>query len=872
MYLQLLTYIQTRYRVIYYLVAIVGWYVAIASTNAGATTSNPESDTDTFDSDKISSSQIVDRSTTASRAPEQPPTGLPQLHDRGTTTAIAPNSTPTSLANRSQSPETLPQIDRSLPPHELTAQAVPASPQSSVIPASNQTPNPVNRAKAKPATILLPQSGRVAQVTAPISLPFGLPLPIGVPISLPLAPALSTQSTNTPINSILTPKLILPPTNTPAVPSPNAPVAPRSNSVRDPRYIVPPQSQDLKKVDPFSNQFVLNGNKVSHATSTVLKTGFESGNFRSSDLNFDIYKVVGASNTQSVTRDSVVRVETKIESVGVRSLERQRDIVVTVAKPQTLLGVRQQISLDADCLNGLGQICTFLPGITINESNLNRQLQPTGVNITSQFGDVLTPASVAAIREPGFQAGANGQQFGIDLNIPSIGLVSTPWSLDPTRIGSRREDINSAVAVNYTRMNQNFATNGSESVLGRTIRSANYINLDRNQFVNIGVQALGQVLPEFQPSIAPGKPGAKIVVNPNLYRAANAVRIPDNSQTVYQSGTGYAASRGKDPRVPPGASHNALWIGLSPVVDRELIRDYYYVTRRDPQVVQSGGGEGGSVPVAVNLNNFGFNSGSLQNAYGQGYVTVYNRNVDRYDIETLRQRTDYYPHISLTGASMGENSLWRYYTGAVVSLGAPAKVNQNIKAYVGTDYAVVNPRGLSFGVGGIGYLNPDPEYATQIYANANQAIGLGANPRNNLVLGVNANYIPDGVIKIQSLPVRSAQSFVSAGVNVNLGDVSVGGTQFFGSILPDAVDTKTVLNVGWKVTDRLNVGAFYTAADRNISTNPYGANLSFALDPSSNSVLYLGWNAAEIDFRRTLGASSNIYRDNTFTLSVRYGF
>ena len=829
-YSQLLAYLQTTAKLIYYAIATVGWYLAIASTDASATTPSNEPDPDRFDSDDLSSSQIFDRAKA--------------ITDLATTAVreAAETAQPVSAANAVK------QRDR------VSAQTVPA---------------PV--ATAPP----LAGAGQIAQATTPVTLPFPLPIPISLPISLPLTPnpTFSTQSINTPINSILTPELIVPPTDTPAVISPNAPVAPKpTNSLRDPRYILPPRLLDPNTVDPFSNQFILNGDKVSQGTGTVVKTGFESGNFRSSDLNFSVYKVIGVENIQSVTSDSVVRVNSKIESVGVRSVERDRNIVASVSRPQTLLGVRQQISLDADCLDGSGRTCTFLPGITIDETNLNRQLQPTGVNITAQYGEVLTPASVAAIRQQGYLGGANGQLAGIDLNIPAIGLVETIWSINPTLTGSRREDINSAVAVNYTRMNQNFATNGTESVLGRTIRSANYINLARNQEVNAGVQALGQVLPEFQAGIAPGKPGARIVVNPNLYRAANAIRIPDNSQTVYQSGTGYAASQGRDPRIPPGASHNALWLGLSPVVDRELVRDYYYVTRRDPQIVNSGGGEGGSVPVAVNINNFGFNSSSLQNAYGQGYVTVYNRDVDRVDVETLRQRTDYYPHLSFTGASMGENSLWRYYTGAIVSLDAPAKVNQNIKAYVGTDFSVVNPRGLSFGLGGIGYLNPDPEYATQLYANAKQSIGLGANPRNNLVIGVNANYIPDGVIKVQSLPVRSAQSFVSAGMSINIGDISVGGTQFFGSVLPDAVDTKTIVNLGWKVTDRLNVGAFYTVADRNISTDPYGANLSYALDPSSNSMLYLGWNAAEIDFRRTLGSNSNIYRDNTFTISIRYGF
>jgi hypothetical protein len=378
-------------------------------------------------------------------------------------------------------------------------------------------------------------------------------------------------------------------------------------------------------------------------------------------------------------------------------------------------------------------------------------------------------------------------------------------------------------------------------------------------------------LPEFQPSIAPGQPGARIVVNPNLYRVANAIGIPDNSQTVYQSGTGSAVSIGKDPTLLPGASYQAIWLGLSPVIDRQLTRDYYYVTRRAPQIVSSSGGESRDLPVAVNLNDFGFDSGSLKNPYSQGYVTVYNRDVDRYDLETLRQRTDYVPHLRLTGATLNENSLWRYYTGAIASIGSQSTPN-NIKAYMGTDYSIANRQGLSIGLGGIGYLNADPEYTSQLFANVSQSLRLGPNPRHRLVIGANANYIIDGTVTLQSLPVRSTQSFVNVGMTLDLGNISVGGTQFIGNLLPESTASKTIFNVGWKVTDRLNLGAFYTAADRNITSNPYGASLSLALDANSNSTLYLGWNAAEIDFRRTLGTKANVYRDNTFSLSVRYGF
>jgi hypothetical protein len=692
-----------------------------------------------------------------------------------------------------------------------------------------------------------------------------------------LSDSVSLQSTEIrPLSSNLGSILISAPNNTPAVPLKSAPTSPQQESSSDPRYLITPQELAPQEVDPFSTQFVLNGDRISHLTTTNVKSGYESGNFRSSDLNFNIYQLFQAKNIQSVTADRVLRVNTQLEVGGARSISKGHDIAVSVSQPQTLLGVRQQISLDANCLDNSGRVCTYLPGLTIDDSVINqRKLQPFDVKVTSQFGDVIAPAAVTAIRQPGFQGGANGQSlpsYGLDLYFPAVGIVSPEGAPPPILSGGRREDLSTEIAVSHTRLNQDFATNGVESTLGRTIRSVNYINGDRNQLVNFAVQALGQILPEVQPQIAPGQPGAKIVVNPNLFRAANALRIPDQSLTVYQGGSGTAVSHGDDPRTPPGASHQALWVGLSPVTERKFERDYYYKTLRPPVIVSSGGGEGGNVPVDINLNGVNFTSGALQNAYAQGYVTVYNRDVDRYDVETIRQSVNYYPHVSLTGASLTENTLWRYFGGAIFNVGLQPQTTQDIKAYIGTDYSIVNPHGFSFSVGGVGYLNPDPEHYTQLFANATQAIPLGSNHRDSLVVGVNANYVADGLITIQSLPVRSAQSSVNVGVTANFGNVSVGGTQFVGNLLPDAVESKTLFNVGWKISDRLNLGAFYTPFDQSVSTSPWGANLSFAVDPESNSKIYMSWNAAEIDFRRTLGVKANIFHDNTFSVSFRHQF
>jgi hypothetical protein len=275
-----------------------------------------------------------------------------------------------------------------------------------------------------------------------------------------------------PLNSILDPDLILTPNNTPAIAPANAPINPQLKQKLDPRYLIAPQVLAPQQVDPFSTQFVLNGNRISHFTNTHTAADYEWGNFRTTDLNLNVHQLFRASNTQSVTADRVLRVNSKIEIGGVHSVAQHHDIAIAVAQPQTLVGVRQQISLDANCLDGSGRTCTYLPGLKIDDSTIDRQrLQPTGVSITSQFGDPIAPMDVTAIRQAGFQGGATN--YGLDLYFPAVGVVAPTNSAPPVLTGSRREDLTTGVAVNYSWMNQDFATNGVESTLGRTIRSIN---------------------------------------------------------------------------------------------------------------------------------------------------------------------------------------------------------------------------------------------------------------------------------------------------------------------------------------------------------------------------------------------------------------
>ena len=341
-YSRLFTYFQSTCRSIYYPIAIAGCYVAVSTSNAQAQIQSIAS----------SNGDRLD----------------PRAHQTGSVES---------------------QRNQCRQPLQLNSHPEPAAAQPqfcSQTSAQNLYPQ---RNSANSA-----QFDRVAQIIPVNAIPFALPIQLSPAFSTPIPPS----DPLIPLNSILVPTLIAP-NNTPAVPLINAPKPPQPTSIQDARFIVPPQVLPPQQVDPFSTQFVLNGDKISHLTPTVAKSGFESGNFRTSDLNFNVYQILRADNIQSVTKDSVVRVNSHIESVGIRSVAQNRQVTTTTIKPQTLLGARQQISLDANCRDNSGQTCTYLPGIAIDESTIDpRTLQPTGVQMTSQYGDIISPASVAAIR------------------------------------------------------------------------------------------------------------------------------------------------------------------------------------------------------------------------------------------------------------------------------------------------------------------------------------------------------------------------------------------------------------------------------------------------------------------------------------------
>jgi hypothetical protein len=702
--------------------------------------------------------------------------------------------------------------------------------------------------------------------TLPTLLPRMVP---SVPTDRPfIAPATPTVSPVAP-----------PETRTPIqLPKGKPAIAPKP----DPRFLIAPRQLDLNQLNPAFTQVVVNDVVVNHRTQAEVTGGIETGDRRTTDVGLNATGLYSPKVEESVSDKRVYRIDYRSTYAQVRTLRQQREIKTTTITPETLFGMRQQISFTGDCLPGSGNntvsatgdklICSYLPGLKTDEASIDTQrLIPTRIPTTGAFGEVVTPESLAAMREPGFQSGANGQQVGLDLYFPRIGAQPGNSFATDSKF-DRFESNNTVPMASIGRIHQVIVANGKNTAIARTVRGFNYIYGDLNTGWMAGIQAATELIPDFEPVIPNGKKGGSTAVDRNLLLAANNNRTPDNSFTAYYSGVG----RGITPTGNQNntANYHGLWVGFSPVVDRQVVSVGPVFKVLGPEkIVLFAGGEGGvksSSTVTALVNQNSFDSSAITNGYVQTYLTRYEREVDTISSTTIRERTNYYPHLSATGNITTQDSVLRYYAGFIFN---PNSNSANIasKTYLGVDYTKVEGSGLTYNLGAIGYLNPDSEYYSKLTGTISKQIGLGKNPAYNLNLSAGVNYAIDGTKIFDAVSFKSANSYVNVGARLGLGDVSLGTTYYQATSMPNSIGNLLSTNASWKISDGLILSGYYTPVNDNIARSPFGASASIRLGGNIYSpTLSLGWNRNEVD----LGVNSSNARsgvsDNVFSVFLRF--
>jgi hypothetical protein len=640
---------------------------------------------------------------------------------------------------------------------------------------------------------------------------------------------------------------------------------------KEEEFIMPPQIASNEKLNPFTTTLILNGKPISHLTKWEFATGSDLGEDRSSNLNLNGIVKINSKVTESLTRNNVYTVDQKGSYFQLKTTQNARTISISRKEPQTLTGLKIQLSLTGSCILAGGsseQQCSYTPGLVTDNNSINPDfLVPTRVLQLSNVGDVVTPESLAIIQLPGFQRGANGQNIGVDFYFPNAGALPKDPQSYPTSV-SRTEEIKNTTSATYSRIRQIVKANAQRAVVGRTVHGFTVIPEDRNTVLNSALQLGAQIFPDVEPQLEGSDQPVNKNVNNNLFLSANNTRIPENSFTVYQAGIGQADSlkpTAKKLSDVPSATFNSFWIGLSPITERSFSTKFKYETAGPQIALASSGSEGGvesnnSFTSVINTNTI--SSSQLQDFYTQIYLTFYNQDANLVTTSSLTEKTNYFPHFGFTGNITRSQDVLRYYAGVITS--------DLPKVYLGLDYTRKTQDGWTFAVGGIGYLNPDRDYYSQVQGSISKKIPLGK--AKNFILATGFNYAIDRETRIGRTTLISPSSSVTMSASTQLGALTFGVVQYFGDILPNSVKNTLIANVALKVNDYVSLSAYATPISENSSRSPYGVSAQFRLGDKYNSpTLAFAWGNNEYDFGidslgRELQTSNNV-----FTLTFKMG-
>ncbi|MBE9114987.1 hypothetical protein IQ249_03650 [Lusitaniella coriacea LEGE 07157] len=645
---------------------------------------------------------------------------------------------------------------------------------------------------------------------------------------------------------------------------------PEIPAVENEEFQLSPRVIPNERITPAITSLSLNNVPISHLTEWEASATDTFGDNINNQFSVNGTVRLNSQISESLTQDNVYTIEQNGHYLQLQTATQSREIETSVVEPQTLLGFQIQMSLTAPCRlpnTDPSQQCTYTPGLITDRESIDPDtLLPTRVLQPSRLGDEVTAESLAAIQQPGFQMGANGQQVGIDLFFPNAGTIDGNEQSSSTSV-RREETVDNTPVPIYASVRQIVRANDREAVLGRTIRGVPFVVGDKNTLLNSALQ-LSNFLPDAEPTLEGSENPVNTNVNRNLFLAANNTRLPANSFTVYQAGIGRAETPEADItdiRETPAANFNSLWLGISPITERSFSTTNRFEVTGPRRTIAEGGGEGGvnsDVSFLSLVNGQEFSTQNLPNFYTQVYLKFFNTDVNSITGSRLREETNYYPHLSFTGNVTGTEDIFRYYAGAIAG--------NNIKAYLGADYTKTTQNGWSFAAGGIGYLNPDRDYYSQLQGSVAKRITLGDNA--NLVLSGSANYALDRETTIGETVIIDPASSLSVGARANVGPISAGVAGFFGGILPNSVGNTLVTDLAVNVGDRARISGYYTPINNSSSRSRYGVKADVKLGDDYNSpTLSLGWANQQYGFGNDPSGSEIVQNDNVFTIQMRFG-
>lgn len=628
-----------------------------------------------------------------------------------------------------------------------------------------------------------------------------------------------------------------------------------------PEYITPPQLIKNEKFSPRMTKIRLNGDTIDHTTQGHFNLGTVYGdslnidtvygNNRNENLRLNALYSLKSEVKQSLSRDQVFTSDQQGGYFQLMTATKNQQIVLTQSSPQTLQGMRIQMSFTGSCsvlananqAVNPNQQCSFTPSLITDRNSIDPTLfVPTRIIQSGKLGDPVSDKTLAILAQSGFQSlGENGQRVGVDLYAPNMGATSGNSTSNTSNV-SRVDNIKNIPVLGYSRVRKIIKANHDEAVMGVTIHGLGGAWDGDNAGINFGIGAGAQLLPDVIPELAGSDNKVNTNINNNLLNAAANTRLPENSWTIYQAGMGAANHSSMKEGVldVPIAHFNSVWLGLSPIRQTSLSSEFHYEATGEEKTLISTGGEGGkldNIALVSSSNQQTINSMMLDKSYAQAYLTWLTRDVNL--VTTIKQnyKTTYYPHLSYSGNVTGSSFAARYYTGLLLIPNKP-------RPYVGVDYTqnfltswIIHGSAILYPT------NSDMDYFSRLDGNLSRRVNLW--DKNSVTFFSGVRYAPNRKSNTDYLndPINN---FLNVGTRFNVADWAQLEVAYnLGSVLPVSIPSSWSANGRIKINRYLSFGAFLIPYTKQ---KTYGSSVTLSSGTIPEATLALGWQRQIINY------------------------
>ncbi|ROU03901.1 hypothetical protein [Histidinibacterium lentulum] len=609
---------------------------------------------------------------------------------------------------------------------------------------------------------------------------------------------------------------------------------------------------------PLTTSFILNGTALHYGIESTANLGVTIGT--GSD------PVTPLSLTAARDRSLVEEVEGGVfhrrqtgQYFQSRTVTQERRITTVREEAIDVSGSITRLTLTGRCLlpgSDPDAYCTYTPGLVIGEDRIDPDtLVPSGFDVDRGFGTVIPRATHEALKAPGFQRGGPGIDDSVALiaDIPNAG-----FTFSETRDGrngiTREERTELRPILSFSEVEQNLYSTDSRAALDRTIRGGVLLPDEDWTGEAFALQALAMLLPSYDATLAPGDGAPDLNISNNLFHAANNLRLPPDSFTVYFGARAWgdhsqtAPTRASE---TPVAWADGVWLGFSPVsrmtrtaemkivptserrTIRESLREAGVTYDLDPEIT-------GRISI-FDLATQGlaeFDITNIQDIYVQAGGALTEQEAIRRMTTTETWRYSYVPHLSWTGNRTDGTSVLRYFAGVIL--------DDEPNAYVGGDYTVNTETGVRATIGATVHADPTYDHFSRAFGSLSHTVSLGA---GQVSLGVSAAAEIDRPEVDGSLEPGGDDTLLDLTASYREGPATVTLRQRFTNLGEDDRGDSTTIGFGYRIGERVSTSLDVTPASTENSFIEARAGLQVALgEDAGGPALSLHWARAAYDY------------------------